>query len=154
MHVLSQSCKVVVSVSEMARLTGLSRARFCSLVKEGVFPQPVYSLRNRRPFYTRELQQICLQVKQENVDCLGRPFIFYAKNGGTPKAQASKTRSSSNNHADLIQGLKQLGLDATSSQVEEAIVAFPDRLEGVNDGERLRTIFRYLKRQQAAVDRQ
>ena len=154
MTISSDVGKCAITITEMSRQVFLSRARFSFLVKEGVFPQPLYSIRNRRPFYTRELQQICLQVKQENVDCLGRPFIFYAKNGGTPKAQASKTRSSSNNHADLIQGLKQLGLDATSSQVEEAIVAFPDRLEGVNDGERLRTIFRYLKRQQAAVDRQ
>jgi len=52
--------KAAVSVSEMARIVGLSRSRFYGLVNEGVFPPPVYDLRTRRPFYDLDLQQRCL----------------------------------------------------------------------------------------------
>jgi hypothetical protein len=43
----------ICSVTAMAGQVGLSRARFYELMAEGVFPQPLYSLRKKRPFYTR-----------------------------------------------------------------------------------------------------
>ena len=153
MNVSSTISKVAVSVSEMARMVGLSRARFYNLIGE-VFPHPIYNCRNRRPFFDRELQQICLQIKQQNVDLLGRPFIFREKNGSTQTPQRSNGKAKSSTHADLIQGLRQLGLDASPAQVEAAIAACSDRLHGLTDGERLRTIFRFLKRQQTTGDRQ
>jgi hypothetical protein len=56
------STKAVVTVSEMARMVGLSRARFYQLVEAGVFPPPVYCVSTRRPMYVEELQTICLTV--------------------------------------------------------------------------------------------
>ena len=46
--------KAVVSKSEMARMVGLSPARFAQLVGT-TFPWPQYDLRTRRPFYPEEL---------------------------------------------------------------------------------------------------
>jgi hypothetical protein len=58
--------KEIVSVAEMARMCGLSRTRFYQLVGEGVFPSPVYDLRTRRPFFTEQMQAVCLEVRQRN----------------------------------------------------------------------------------------
>jgi hypothetical protein len=50
-----EGAKAAVIVSEMARMVGLSRARFYQLRKAGVFPLPVYDVATRRPVYTEEL---------------------------------------------------------------------------------------------------
>jgi hypothetical protein len=57
--------KTVVSVAEMARMVGLSRARFYQLVGEGIFPSPLYSVHTRRPFFSEEMQAICLEVRRQ-----------------------------------------------------------------------------------------
>jgi hypothetical protein len=53
--------KAVVTVAEMAHMCGLSRARFYQLVNEGVFPPPLYRIETRRPFFTQEMQETCLE---------------------------------------------------------------------------------------------
>lgn len=49
--------KAVVTVAEMARMCGLSRARFYQLQNAGVFPTPLYDVSTRRPFYVEEAQK-------------------------------------------------------------------------------------------------
>ena len=71
--------KAVVTVSEMARMVGLSRSRFYQLVEAGVFPQPVYSVANRRPIYVEEAQKVCLEVRRRNCGVNGQPVLFYAR---------------------------------------------------------------------------
>jgi hypothetical protein len=51
--------KTVVSVSEMAAMVGLSRARFYQL-QGTAFPIPVYDVATRRPVYTEDMQMVCL----------------------------------------------------------------------------------------------
>jgi hypothetical protein len=51
---MSEGAKAVVSVSEMARMVGLSRARFYQLQQAGVFPLPVYDVASRRPVYPQD----------------------------------------------------------------------------------------------------
>src|SRR4051794_22280887 len=68
-----------VSVTEMARMVALSRGHFHSLVKAGAFPMPVYSVSTRRPLYTGEQQQLCLQVRATNVGVDGRYRLFYSE---------------------------------------------------------------------------
>ena len=77
MSVQSMS-KTIVSVAEMARMVGLSRARFYQLVREGIFPTPVYDVTTRRPFFTEEMQDICMGVKKRNCGANGKPILFYA----------------------------------------------------------------------------
>ena len=50
-----QDYKEAVSITEMARMVGLSRARFYELVAQGVFVPPVHSISNKRPYYNPEL---------------------------------------------------------------------------------------------------
>ena len=159
MNIVSQDCKAIVSVSEMARLVGLSRSRFYSLVRAGFLPYPVYQLQNRRPGYVEEQQQLCFEVKSRNRGINGRAVLFYARNkvgqSQCPRPQPSKNklkpRPRSSPHVDLIEQLKQLGMDATTNQIESSMAScFPDGTDNsddIDDGEILRAVFRHLKRQ-------
>src|SRR4051812_41958032 len=122
------STRAVVTVSEMARMVGLSRARFYQLVEAGVFPQPVYCVSTRRPMYVEELQKICLEVRRRNCGANGRPVLLYAR-GPRPPATAKPTKPAIAKlkvtvpHVDLIEGLAALGLVATPAQVGETVAA-------------------------------
>lgn len=147
--------KAVVTVSEMARMCGLSRSRFYQLVEAGVFPQPVYCLANRRPVYVEELQQVCLEVRRRNCGVNGQPVLFYAR-GHRLTQQAKPTRPAkpkppkASGHADLIDGLAGLGLPTTAAEVEGALKAlYPSGVNGSDQGEVLRAVFLHLKRQNA-----
>ena len=78
------STKAAVTVSEMARMVGLSRARFYQLVEAGVFPTPVYCVSTRRPMYVEELQEVCLTVRRRNCGVNGKPVLFYARGHRLP----------------------------------------------------------------------
>src|SRR5262245_65689935 len=88
----SAPTKAAVSVSEMARMVGLSRARFYQLVEAGVFPAPVYDVSTRRPMYVEELQTACLEVRRRNCGVNGKPVLFYSRGRrpATPAAKQSK----------------------------------------------------------------
>lgn len=146
------STKAVVTVSEMARMVGLSRARFYELVEGGVFPTPVYCVSTRRPMYVEELQTICLNVKRKNLGINGKPVLFYSRGHRplTPAAKPSKPTATKPKptfaHADLIDGLGALGLVATPAQVGEAVAAlYPAGVDGIDRGQVLRAVFLHLK---------
>jgi hypothetical protein len=139
----------MVSVSEMARQCGLSRSRFYQLVGTA-FPFPVYDTASRRPFYTDELQQVCLEVRQRNCGIDGKPVMFYARRIGKP-VLVRRRRPSENAHADLLDDLRALGLTATTAQITTAVKdLFPEGMVKVDRGEVLRTVFLHLKRQNSA----
>src|SRR5262249_37653088 len=145
--------EAVVTVSEMARMVGLSRSRFYQLVESGVFPQPVYCVSNRRPVYVEELQQTCLEVRRRNCGVNGQPVLFYARGHRLP-AQTRTSRPAkakppkAGGHADLLDGLVALGLSTTAAEVESALMAlYPSGVSGADQGEVLRQVFLHLKRQ-------
>jgi len=146
--------KAVVTVAEMARMVGLSRARFYQLVGTGVFPRPEYHPQTKRPFYPEALQQQCLEVRRRNCGVNGQPVLFYAR-GHRPAPPTKPLRSAKPKpktdapHADLIDGLKSLGLGSvTADQVGAALkVLYPSGAEGVAEGDVMRAVFLHLKRQ-------
>lgn len=139
---MAKPSKTVVSVSEMARLVGLSRSRFYQLLDAGIFPRPMYD--GRRPVYTEELQKQCLEVKQRNLGVNGRAVLF---NSARNK---QKTVVKKEQYADLIAGLKSLGLkQVTVAQVKEALGAlYPQGMTGVDEGEVIKAVFVKLWRKQ------
>ncbi len=142
--------KAIVSVAEMARMCGLSRARFYQLTKEGVFPTPVYRIDNRRPLYTEEMQEVCLEVRRRNCGINGKPVMFYSRRVGTPVTKSRKRSPvKQNKHVQLIDGLQSLGLEKVKgSEVDAALTeCFPDGHDGIDEGTVLRAIFLHLKRQ-------
>lgn len=144
----------VMSVSAMAREVGLSRSRFYTLMDEGVFPQPVYLIRTRRPVYTPELQEACIEARRRGLGAVnGQPVIFYqrlpkARPAPKPSRRKSVATASVPPHvARLIEGLKQLGMpDPRPSAVSTAIAeAYPDGVGETDPGAVLAAVYRRLR---------
>ena len=149
--------KAAVSVSEMARLCSLSRSHFNLLIRTGVMPQPLYSLHNRRPFYDREHQEQCLRVKETNTAIDGRYVVFYdrrrvtepsaspRRSGG--RAAARPVAPAADGCAELVEGLRSLGMDADAAAVDAALRAcYPSGHGDSDEGTVLRQLWRYLRR--------
>lgn len=149
---MSDQTKTVVSIADMARMVGLSRGRFYQLIGN-TFPHPVYDVATKRPFYTEELQQVCLEVRRRNCGIDGKPVLFYARRTITATKQASrqlaKAKPKHDDHADLCEGLKYLGLlTVTSADVELAIkTLYPSGIGQIDQGEVLRALFLHLRAQ-------
>lgn len=145
--------KAVVTVSQMARMVGLSRARFYQLVDAGVFPTPVYFLSNRRPFYDESMQKVCLEVRRRNCGINGQPVLFYSvghhpQNSGVVSKRSPKPAKPKADHADIIEGLAALGLNPTAHHVQAAVqTLYPSGTNHHDRGDVLRSIFLHLKRQ-------
>jgi hypothetical protein len=149
---MTEGAKAVVTVSEMARLVGLSRARFYQLQKAGVFPGPVYDVATRRPVYTEELQSVCLEVRRRNCGADGKPVLFYARRAPFAKPQTRRKKGAArppkNEHPDLLAAMHGLGLaSVTAARVGEAVrELFPRGTAGVEEAEVVRAVFLYLRR--------
>jgi DNA-binding transcriptional MerR regulator len=154
-----QVTKEIVSVSEMARMLGLSRARLYQLVKEGVFPTPTRPGKGGRPFFDREQQEQCLTVRRTNCGIDGRPILFYAmrSQSSAPPAptqrmrrrSAPQRRRRSRDDAmitGLRHGLAQLGVSQVTEQGIRAALAetYPDGWSQVDQAELLRSVFARL----------
>jgi hypothetical protein len=150
--------KAALSVSDMARRCGLSRSHFNLLIRTGIMPQPLYSLRNRRPFYDQEFQELCLRVRSTNTGADGQYVVFYDRRSVSPPTNTAPSRTRTTRqqptaqtdaHAELVDGLRALGLtDATAAQVDAALRAcYPSGHAGIDEGEVLRELWRHLRRQ-------
>jgi hypothetical protein len=147
--------KAVVSVTEMARMVGLSRARFYQL--QGTkFPKPVYDVVTGRPVYTEDMQTLCLSVRQRNFGIDGKPVLFYARRSGAsvsmPKPRRKPIATKKSEYAEIVESVRALGLTSvTAAQVEAAVSArYKNGLDGVEQGEIIRAIFLDLQRQNSA----
>ncbi len=88
---------------------------------------------------------MCLEVRRRNCGINGKPILFYCRHA--PKA-APKKRNVQNLNVELLEGLKSLGLVASSAQVEAAIKSlFPRGVEQVDPGQVIRSVFIHLKAQ-------
>ena len=137
--------RAYVSVAEMARMVGLSRARFYQLIGSA-FPHPVYDVSTRRPYFGEEAQELCLEVRRRNCGIDGKPILFYARRPATTAMPKKRLPNVRNLNTELLEGLKGLGLAATSVQVEAATKAlFPRGIEHVDQGEVIRSVFIHLQ---------
>jgi hypothetical protein len=135
----------------MARMVGLSRARFYQLQKAGIFPAPSYQA--GRPVYTEDQQQVCLEVRRKNRGINGEAVLFYARRRAIEpskrKKRADPPPARNKDIASLLDGLNALGLTtATAAQVVEVTKQlFPQGTKGHDQAEVLRAVFLHLKRQ-------
>jgi hypothetical protein len=147
--------KVAVTVAEMARMIGVSRARLYQLLGT-TFPLPVHDVVTRRPFYTEEQQRVCLEVRRRNCGIDGKPILFYSCRSSMPvpsrkKRAKPQTDSNGPGHASIIESLRGLGLAVTKKQVAAAMKsAFPTGVEGTEEGEVIRRLFLEIRRQNSA----
>ena len=142
--------KEAVSVAEMAKMVGLSRSRFYQLVGSG-FPYPVYDLATHRPFYSPDLQQVCMEVRRQNRGIDGKPVLFHRHKDeeSRPKRSGRKTKPADSRYRDLLAGLKSLGMAGVSSAEVEVAVKELHGLDSAlkDNGDVLRAVFLHLKRQ-------
>jgi hypothetical protein len=148
-----QPLKDAVTVAEMARMVGLSRARFYQLVGSA-FPFPLYQVATKRPFFNADLQQVCLEVRRRNSGMDGKAIMFYARRGGSELPRAKKRRSSTSGKptaplAHVLESVHALGLTSAKQNDVDASVRklFPSGWETVAEGELIRAVFVDLKRQ-------
>jgi hypothetical protein len=161
-HQSDSSEKAAVSVSEAAALCGLSRTHFHALIKSGIMPPPCYDMITRRPFYPRELLDDCLRIRRTNQTADGRYVLFYQprqrQSGPSPQARPSRrsnaaasTAATPARHAELVEGLRSLGLaSVTDGHVDAALrVCFPNGVGATSEGEVLRSVWQQVRRSQA-----
>ena len=147
--------RAAVCSKEMAALVGLSRQRFMQLVKAGVFPPPLRDEATGRPYFTDEMQAVCLDVRRRNVGINGKVVMFYARRvmptapTGRPKTVApTKPKPAPNDlHSEIVTALHELGhTAATSNQVAEAVaVLYPQGTKGTDLAQVIRAVFLHLR---------
>ena len=153
-----QPLKAVVTVTEMAGMCSLSRARFYQLVGEGIFPQPSRNEQTQRPFYNQDQQQRCLLVRRTNRGVNGKVTIFYGcRSKETPppsKLPASKRILRGKNIStkdpritELRHGLTQLGVtNASDLDIQQALTEmYSDGWESIQSSDLLRAVFNRLQ---------
>jgi len=144
--------KSAVSVTEMARMVGLSRARFYQLVRKGTFPSADQDSVTSRPCYLELKQQQILEARRRNCGVDGKPILFYCrrndvgvKRAATPKAEKPKP---SKKYTEVIDGLEALGISTTIALVESVMnEVFPNGTEGIDPGEIIKAVFLQIRRQ-------
>ena len=147
--------KSVVSVTEMARMVGLSRARFYQLVRRGTFPLADKDPVTARPCYYEEKQGQIMEARRRNCGVDGVPILFYSRRRDLGQAKApprpAKPQGTKCQYADLIDRLAAVKVTVTAAQVESAVrEEFPKGTNGIDPGEVFRVIFQRLRRQDSS----
>lgn len=149
--------KSAVSVTEMARMVGLSRARFYQLVKKGTFPVADQDTVSNRPCYLEEKQRQILESRRRNCGCDGKPILFYSRRTDagqkrtTTRPTIEKVKEVVKKYTDLIDGLAALNVTASIAQVEPLLKElFPTGTDGLDSGEVIRAVFLRIRRQDSA----
>jgi hypothetical protein len=131
--------KSAVSVTDLCRMVGLSRARFYQLVRAGVFPPADQDPVTKRPYYSEDKQRICLEVRRNNCGINSKPILFYSRRRDFGQTKASprpaKPKATNNQYADLLDLLAQAKVVVTAAQVEAVVKQdFPQGIEGMDPG--------------------
>ncbi|HEY7328071.1 MAG TPA: hypothetical protein VH592_10545 [Gemmataceae bacterium] len=147
--------KSAVSVTEMAKMVGLSRARFYQLVRRGTFPVADQDTVTGRPCYFEEKQRQVLEVRRRNCGVDGRPLLFYSRRRDLGQTKAvprpTKPKVKSNNYADVIHCLEQVKITMTSAQVETTLKElFPEGTDGIDLGSIVEAIIERRRRQNSS----
>ena len=149
MSVQQENKKAFVSAVELAELLALSKSRFHALVQAGVFPKPVRHESCKRPLFDLELQEKCIEIRATGIGLSGQPVAFNRMQANRkPRQQRQPQRPLEHRpdeHGDLVDALKSLGLTATSEAVGQALTElFPDGVPN-DKGQVIRAAFLHLK---------
>ena len=155
--------KEIVTVTEMSRMCRLSRARFYQLIGEGIFPKPSRNEQTGRPFFDREQQEQCLQIRRSNKGASGKGVIFYGCRLEAPQPRPKRKQLPISTSpkgqarldpvlAELRHGLTQLGVaNVTDVEIRQALTkAYPDGHRDVESSDLLRSVFVELQRRDSA----
>lgn len=141
--------KTAVSVTEMATMMGLSRARLYQLIRKGKLPTPDIEEGSKRPFFNEDKQRQCLEVRRRNCGIDGKPIMFYSRRRdvGVSRKKVEKAKPAASPHADLIDYLGVMGITATVAQVDAVVKElFPSGTAGTPQEEVFRAVFLRIRR--------
>jgi hypothetical protein len=153
--------KAFVSLSELAEdILNLSRARCYELIARGALPHPIYDIRTRRPMFNSELIHQARTVRQTGIGIDGSAVIFYRRERSpavapSPTSARARRRTPTpqvNRYPELVGNLQGLGVSqADERSVAEAVaVCFPNGLDGQQESDVIRVIFRHFRRRETA----
>ena len=135
--------KQVFSITEVAGLLQLSRARFYQLLQTGFFPKPLHDDRSKRPYYNLDLQQKCLECRQSGIGIDGSFMLFYSPRKKETKPRVRKVDPQIK---ELTETLVSMGLEVSFKEVEWVLKEkYPLGYEDEEMGVLTREVFRYLK---------
>jgi hypothetical protein len=142
-----KSKKAFVSVVQMAEMLDLSKSRFYTMIKTGIFPQPVRHASCKRPIFDFDLQQKCLDIRQTGIGHNGSPVLFNRKRRKPTQPKARQDQQPiSEEQAELVEALKSLGLTASREEVQTVVrELYPDGWKGIDEGEVVRRVFLKLR---------
>jgi predicted DNA-binding transcriptional regulator AlpA len=147
MSVQQSSEKAAATVTEVAAMCQLSRSRFYDLVHAGVFPKPVHNETVSRPIYVRELIDQCLEIRRTGIGLNQKVVVFNHKRRRSAQAKPRQVRQPvANEHGELVEALRSLGLAATGQDVQSALSdVYPTGTTGIDQGEVIRRLFLHLR---------
>ena len=149
----NSATKTAVSVTEMAAMMGLSRARLYQLIRKGKLPTPDIEEGSKRPYYNEDKQRQCLDVRRRNCGIDGKPIMFYARRRdvGVCRKKVDRTKPAANPHADLIDQLGVMGITVTAAQVDAVVKElFPNGTTSVPQEEVFRAVFLRIRSQHSS----
>ena len=137
--------KQIVSITEIAQMLQLSRARFYQLLEQGFFHKPKYDDRSKRPYYDLALQQKCLEYRQSGIGSDGSFMLFYSPRKKENVSDLKRKRIDPV-VKELTETLETMGLETTAKQVQQGLIEiYPDGIGEEEQGLVVRGLFRYLK---------
>ncbi len=133
-----------ITLQELCDQLGISKGRYYTLQKRGIFPAPQRTSSNR-PVFDQEQVQKCVEVVRSRVGINGEPILFNRK----PVPEPSKKRATpvKGKHDDLIAALTSLGLSASVEQVNAAIATLPNAGADMEEPALIKAVFLHLKKQ-------
>ena len=137
--------KQIVSMTEIAKMLQLSRARFYQLLEQGFFPKPLYDERSKRPYYDLALQKKILESRKSGIGVDGSFMLFYSPR---KKETVSHIRKQKIDPVvkEFVETLQEMGLQTTVKQVQQGLTEiYPDGVGDQEQGVVIRELFRYLK---------
>lgn len=153
---LDPNRRVVLTISDMARVVGLSRSRFYALMQQGVFPMPLYLIATKRPFFDERLRDECLMVRRTGLGTNNQPILFYPRRAGPPTNLSGKSSLRGKKKSPtinprvlrLIELLKGLGVENPLPQSVAMALSdcFPDGVDGMPDHELVGAVYRDLRK--------
>ena len=136
--------KPVISIVDACKLVRLSRARFYQLIQQGIFPQPLYHIRTKRPYYDIELQQKLIEIRETCIGANNDFILFYSPR--KKNDQSKKRNIETSIFKEYAETLKSMGIDCSSKEVKQGLSQlYPDGTDGIEDGVIIRDLFRFLR---------
>jgi len=133
-----------ITLQELCEMLGISKGRYYTLQRRGIFPAPQRTSSNR-PVFDQTLTQQCVEVVRSRVGINGEPILFNRK----PAQERSKKRPASvkGKHDDLIASLASLGLSVTKEQVAAVVHSLPNAGADLDEPALIKAVFLTLKKQ-------